>query len=1265
MDLGELLISIRLNSSAALTGLRNMKTELQEVKRNADTMQQAMNKTSTATANVGRSYNQINNSLVTFKDRFAQTSSGFKKEIDDLRDILVKEGLPTSFIEKFIDNIIEKQYRLGDTVKDSTKAVKDNSKAQDENNKKLKEGEKAIKDNAASYRILAMYATAAFAGITVAIKKGIDAFNQYNNALVGLRSITQGTGNSFNEAQKFIEEYTQDGLIPAANAALALKNLLSRGYNMEQAVNVLSRLKDAAAFGRQGSLSLGDAVSSATEGLKNENSVLVDNAGITKNVSKMWEDYAKQIGKTVNDLTIAEKIQAEYNGIMEESRHQVGDAAKLTSELAGSQAKLGKNVNELGVAFGESLAPIIQRVLSELSKIVEMITALIERFPNLTSGLITTLTVLTGLIALVSGGAAAFSMLSTALGTLTVAMGAFNLSLGAVAPVLLAIGVIVGAGITAWQKHAKAVEANRKELEDTEAILKRIKDLQEDGIVASQIDTTQSEKQKIEEYVAEYEKLNAEIERLYGKLEEYNRSKAYASDGILLVSPEEQKNIREWNKQLTEAQSKIEALKQEAEGEGIFLNTAEQVKYTKALVGTLEEQLKITRILDTASQEATALDIANKQRSIQTAQNLIETYETAEKGTSDWIEAEKALAELFPQFSTLSGIKINAIKDQITETERLNNAEWALFHDTVKRNQQYLSDLKKQYEYQFNMGRVNDADLKKYEEVIKALKVYDRYSGSSIDDIPGYTPVRKESTSSSGKAEKTAYELAIELYQHRKNLGQLTLKDEVDVLNAIKAAHAKTQDEIWDIDERIYSARQALSDSIIKGYEDEFNAKNKTSERWINQQKVMNKDWEEEEIAALGRIKARRQEYLDKILNDESITTEKKAEIREREADEIEDIELRIFKIRQDFLEKKIEAEQKAFDKSLANYEKAMNRYVAQQKLRNKISESDEIKANQSILAQYKNYLSKIDTMENMSEAEKLQAKEDTYDKIEDLEDKIYSIKKGYLDEYLDEYYKSLEDEVDALEDAELKKLKAKKEAIKKEYETIEDEKESKKRTEKLVELRKREELYKNAVTKEGLKTLADIKEEIAKIEEEAEEERLKKEKETRLNAIDAEIEATENKYDTMRKQLESLRKDMENEVFRMAENIGNNLFNAQKSIADRFVDIFANADSQLSSFLNSMRDKVQTAQNLQLQLSSGQLGFISNVQESASKLVVPSLGNIGKFVGTIVSEELKQLKPSNVVFNDYGEKIFNSEDDDEDYANEVVSAMHSVKWGY
>lgn len=106
-------------------------------------------------------------------------------------------------------------------------------------------------------------------------KTAVNSASQVQSAFTGLNSIVQGTGNSFSEAQKFINEYTSDGLVSINEAATAYKNLLSRGYDTSQIEDVLTRLKDSAAFGRQASYDLGEAVVTASEGLKNENSILV------------------------------------------------------------------------------------------------------------------------------------------------------------------------------------------------------------------------------------------------------------------------------------------------------------------------------------------------------------------------------------------------------------------------------------------------------------------------------------------------------------------------------------------------------------------------------------------------------------------------------------------------------------------------------------------------------------------------------------------------------------------------------------------------------------------------------------------------------------------------------------------------------------------------------------------------------------------------------------------------------------------------------
>lgn len=218
-------------------------------------------------------------------------------------------------------------------------------------------------------------------------KESVRAATDASNAMMGMESIVKGQGRSFSKAKKFIDEYISDGLVPATNATTAYKNLAMRGYNDDQIQQVLIALKDSAAFGRQASLTLGDAVSSATEGLKNENSILVDNAGVTKNVSKMWDDYAKSIGTTARNLTHQQKIQAEVNGILQETRFQTGDAAKIAGGFSGQVLNLTYNFNNLKIAIGNMIRPIIQHILPAINNMVIGLTRIVNLLAQVTNKL--------------------------------------------------------------------------------------------------------------------------------------------------------------------------------------------------------------------------------------------------------------------------------------------------------------------------------------------------------------------------------------------------------------------------------------------------------------------------------------------------------------------------------------------------------------------------------------------------------------------------------------------------------------------------------------------------------------------------------------------------------------------------------------------------------------------------------------------------------------------------------------------------------------
>lgn len=205
-------------------------------------------------------------------------------------------------------------------------------------------------------------------------KSAINSATQVQAAWTGLKSIADGTGKSFASAQNFIAQYTKDGLVSINEATSAYKNLLSRGYDTTQIENTMNALKDSAAFGRQASYDLGEAVVSATEGLKNENSILVDNAGVTKNVAKMWEDWANAHNTTTSAMTQAQKIEAEYNGILNETKFQTGDAATYTKTFGGQVQMLKMSFSNLQIAIGKVVAPIAQLFIPAINSALAAIT---------------------------------------------------------------------------------------------------------------------------------------------------------------------------------------------------------------------------------------------------------------------------------------------------------------------------------------------------------------------------------------------------------------------------------------------------------------------------------------------------------------------------------------------------------------------------------------------------------------------------------------------------------------------------------------------------------------------------------------------------------------------------------------------------------------------------------------------------------------------------------------------------------------------------
>jgi len=248
------------------------------------------------------------------------------------------------------------------------------------------------------------------------LEKSVDAAVKQQNALMGLSSVAKGTGNDIDATKKAAQELASDGLMPLGDSAAGLKNLLAAGFSLPQAIKLMERFKDSAAFGRQGSLEFGQAIVGATEGIKNGNSALVDNAGVTKNLSNMLVDAgysAQDLAKAGDDVGVR---MALYNGIIKETTNQQGDAAKLADSFGGALARQKTQATNLQVAIGTALQPVLTKIMETIAPLLEKFVNWVKENPKLVAAIAATVTVLLGLLAvfgIVGAAIAAFMAIGT------------------------------------------------------------------------------------------------------------------------------------------------------------------------------------------------------------------------------------------------------------------------------------------------------------------------------------------------------------------------------------------------------------------------------------------------------------------------------------------------------------------------------------------------------------------------------------------------------------------------------------------------------------------------------------------------------------------------------------------------------------------------------------------------------------------------------------------------------------------------------------
>lgn len=314
----------------------------------------------------------------------------------------------------------------------------------DKANNQTKSFGSRLKENSLQLAALGAAATLALNKVVAGFRSAIDAAVKQQNALMGLNSIARAFGEDAKAAENAAKDLAADGLMPIGDAAASLKNLLASGFSLPEAIKLMNGFKDAAAFGRQGSLEFGQSIVGATEGIKNGNSVLVDNAGITKNLSNILVEAgysAQDLSKASSDAGVRQAI---FNGILKEAKPMMGDAQKLSESFGGAQARMGTQVTQASVALGEALQPVLTKIMEKIAPLIDKFIEFAKANPKLVAAIAIALTVMLALVAVLG-------LIGAAVGAI-LAMGTVGVWAAAIAA---AIAVLTGVFIYFWD-HIKA-----------------------------------------------------------------------------------------------------------------------------------------------------------------------------------------------------------------------------------------------------------------------------------------------------------------------------------------------------------------------------------------------------------------------------------------------------------------------------------------------------------------------------------------------------------------------------------------------------------------------------------------------------------------------------------------------------------------------------------------------------------------------------------------------------------------------------------------
>ena len=275
-------------------------------------------------------------------------------------------------------------------------------------------------------------------------------------------------GEVFGDSARLIDEWSQNSIqkmglaqqtamdMAAAFGDLGSGMQLADDANLQYSTSLVQLAADMASFKN---ISI-DRAKTALTGIYTGETEALKSMGVVMTEANL-QQYAQAHGikTSYSEMTQAQKVALRYNYVMDACANSLGDFARTSGGTANQTRMLAENAKQLAVSFGQTLAPMANRLIQSCNGLLQKLQQL---NPETRETIVTAAMIVAAigpLLTMIGKGITAYQAITKAIAGMTAAQTAALGPIALAAAALAGLAIIVTQTIQTYREHnAVAIE---------------------------------------------------------------------------------------------------------------------------------------------------------------------------------------------------------------------------------------------------------------------------------------------------------------------------------------------------------------------------------------------------------------------------------------------------------------------------------------------------------------------------------------------------------------------------------------------------------------------------------------------------------------------------------------------------------------------------------------------------------------------------------------------------------------------------------------